>query len=702
VVRKPRHQKQYALGLVGSHFAHLLVDQRLNALLAPKATFLVETAKYVVEVHKDKREAVKKKNASRAANKRFRDSDIDLALVKTNNDVSTAWTMLQEMFRCENNLLDKRGGTSTRLHVHEALMTVEYAEELAEWYLKNRDPLDQVPDGVEKKGRAKVMNQKYDYIAARLGTESGLGYPTRMEVERQLVLSRGEEGKVMAHLKRTWKIDIGFMVEILAAAEVEELLTTEMCAMFAIEPLTPEVAAHVEDLYLSEEFGRDKEKLERFLAEVGNILRRAQGKKPTREEAEALLRKMSGSSEQVLSFLLSLDTLDAQIPKKCRDAGAASPPDLTLAITREDVARFLTNCDYVEANASEMMKTIWKLANPAAPKPPPKGSKKPPQPYYSEMCGFPSVPECEWALLGTRKADAEGKPLQIEKAVELLQRLDALYQDRAKHPGIVREDVRWVLDPIAKRVDLSLNRTPDLLLGGLSELIRGGQERGVKTQRKELLAAFQKFKFNVESTGNYLNAIGTLMSRQAELGVVDREEVERALEDNQLNDAKVIELFEMVAQLRVKASELGNPTREEVKLMAALAWDAKAGDGRTALVQRCLETYRGLMNDDNQLMTLFGNGVGDSEKDHLRVSILRFEGDATESLTYLKKVSEILSKGEALGWPSRELVIQSLDDNGLDQRKATAVIRDEYHRVRDLQLKEEYAKKRDKSTSSAV
>ena len=38
------------------------------------------------------------------------------------------------------------------------------------------------------------------------------------------------------------------------------------------------------------------------------------------------------------------------------------------------------------------------VANPKEPKPPPKGSKKPPQPHLAAQCGFPSRAEAEWAL----------------------------------------------------------------------------------------------------------------------------------------------------------------------------------------------------------------------------------------------------------------------------------------------------------------
>ena len=56
VVRKPRHQKQFEVLALGSHVAHLLIDSRLNGLLAPRAATLVETAKFIVEVHKTQRE----------------------------------------------------------------------------------------------------------------------------------------------------------------------------------------------------------------------------------------------------------------------------------------------------------------------------------------------------------------------------------------------------------------------------------------------------------------------------------------------------------------------------------------------------------------------------------------------------------------------------------------------------------------------
>ena len=106
----------------------------------------------------------------------------------------------------------------------------------------------------------------------------------------------------------------------------------------------------------------------------------------------------------------------------------------------------------------DLLKTIWKMANPKPPKPPPKGSKKPPQPYYAEDCGFPSREEVEWALLGTRAEGKEGKPLDLNRAVELLTKLDTMNTARADYPGTTRTDVQWSLD--VKRTERLLKVRP--------------------------------------------------------------------------------------------------------------------------------------------------------------------------------------------------------------------------------------------------
>ena len=141
--------------------------------------------------------------AGRAANKRFPEEDLDTALKKCNNDPSAAATLLVNMGRAENNTVDKRQGHSTRAQVRDALQTCDFDEDSALWMLKNAD---------------KLLKQKHDYISERLGVAHGLGFPSQRLVSNLLVKHRCEEGKVMAELKRSWKLDLEMIVEIVAAA----------------------------------------------------------------------------------------------------------------------------------------------------------------------------------------------------------------------------------------------------------------------------------------------------------------------------------------------------------------------------------------------------------------------------------------------------------------------------------------------------
>ena len=94
---------------------------------------------------------------------------------------------------------------------------------------------------------------------------------------------------MLAALKQRWKVDIELMSECIAAAEVEELLVPEMCDSFAFRtPHSVDEAQHVEALYMSDEFGRDKEKVKAFLTKhIGSELRQLEhptGRNPfTRE-----------------------------------------------------------------------------------------------------------------------------------------------------------------------------------------------------------------------------------------------------------------------------------------------------------------------------------------------------------------------------------------------------------------------------------
>ena len=203
--------------------------------------------------------------------------------------------------------------------------------------------------------------------------------------------------------------------------------------------------------------------------------------------------------------------------------------------------------------------------------------------------------------------------------------------------------------------------------------------------------ALEKLDFREARVEKWLNGVGTLMLQQTALGIRDRDEVEEAMEYHDLDDAKVITLMQETHELEKRKAELGSPTRDEIKKMMAVVWDAP---DRLNVAARCLGTYMALMGDESTLMAMFAGTPNDSDKEYLRVSMLRFNGHSDESMAYLRKVSEIINKGEQLGNPDRERVIRALDEHGLDQRKAQAQIREEYHKLRDQRLKEEYQRKK--------
>lgn len=231
-----------------------------------------------------------------------------------------------------------------------------------------------------------------------------------------------------------------------------------------------------------------------------------------------------------------------------------------------------------------------------------------------------------------------------------------------------------------------------LMLKGISHLTIRGDETGVKTGRRELLESLEKFKFNFELAEKWLNGVGTLMTRQTELGIASREEVEQEMEHHHLDDNKVIQLFQEVAELQAKRATIGNASRDDIKAMLTLAWDEQ---DRVPVAETCLTCYCELMADEANLLLLFGKFPSQYDCQYLRVSVLRFKGDTNACGEYLLKVAEIQGKGDSLGNPSREHVVEQLDLAKGDKRKAMSAIREEYHRVRDLELKAEYNKKRE-------
>jgi len=505
----------------------------------------------------------------------------------------------------------------------------------------------------------------------------------------------------MAGLKKKNRMDVEMMLDCIAAAEVEEMLTPERCDAFGFSRHpTAEEQKHIEDAYLYK-FERDNDKVVHFFTQAGTVMRRSVGK-PPRNEVEALLDELGGEAEPVIAFLQALQNMQDIATKN------GNPQ-------REDIARYLRTCGRDEEASIKLMQTVHKMSNPKPPKPPPKGSKKPAQPHLAAQCGFPSRVEAEWGLRSTRAEDKEGKPLLIEKALELLTRLHAFDEERNANPdkfGMVgREDIVWALDPErterlvklrplsheeytsgASPASILLMQIGQLL--AVSKTISGGGTSVTTSERQEAWAAIEKFQFNQTLAQKYITGVKTLMLQQAELSIESREEVDAVMESQNYDDQRVLLLMQNMAELQKQKAELGNPSRTEIKDMLLVAWD---DPDRVGVAAACLKTYRQLLMDDGQMMSIFGKQPNEGDTLYMRQATFRFKGNKPEVESYMKKVAELVNGGEALGNPSRELVISVLDEFNGNNREAHRKLRDEHWKVKDAELKEEYRRNREKA-----
>jgi len=634
-------------------------------------------------------DALKKRKEVFGSRTKYLDEDIERALLLGDNDVDKAVKELQGMKRAEDNLVSKRGGHATRAQVRYALQTCHFSEDDAEYMLVHE----------------KEITRSLGFISERLGTETGLGYPTTPELQLLLVKAAGNEGNVMAGLKKKNRMDIEMMADIIAAAEVEEMLTPERCDAFGFsrQPSADE-QKHVEDAYLYK-FNRDASKVVHFFTQVGTVLRRSVGT-PPRIEVEALLDELGGTAEPVLSFLQAQQNMADIAPKN------GNPQ-------RDDIARYLRTCDQHEENAVKFMKAIHQMSNPKPPKPPPKGSKKPPPVHYAANCGFPSRPESEWALKATRAEDKEDKPLNMEKAMELLNRLHMFDEERQANPekyGLVgRQDIVWSLDPVRtdhlvkvrplSHEEYTSGASPTSILlvqiGALVAVSLGIEGKTDKVQnasqvsqemRQEVWDAIEKFEYNQTLSQKYITGVKTLMLKQVELSIESRQEVDDIMKSQNYDDQRVLLLMQNMAEMQKAAKELGNPSRGEIKDMLLVAWD---DPDRVATASACLKTYRMLLQDEGQMMSIFGKPPNDGDKLFIRTSAFRFKGAKPEVESYMKKVSDLLHQGEALGDPTRERVIEVLDEFNLSVREAHKKLRDEHWKIKDAQLKEEYRRNKE-------
>ena len=208
----------------------------------------------------------------------------------------------------------------------------------------------------------------------------------------------------------------------------------------------------------------------------------------------------------------------------------------------------------------------------------------------------------------------------------------------------------------------------------------------------EVHDALLRFDYVLERAEYWLKAMGTLMARQIELGVQSREEVERAMDAHNNDPDRVIALFIEVAALARSGGELGNPQRDDIKLVLDLVWESEE---RTALAAALIKGLTSLMGDDTAMLNIGVEGACTVEdKQYIAAAFKRYNGDREQGVAFMKKVGDIVRQGEGLGYPSRETVIEALETHNFDQRVATRKLREAYRDVKHAELKDTYRKNR--------
>ena len=591
--------------------------------------------------------------------------DLLRAISMANNNVDAAVRALQMLKRDEDALVTKLAGASTRSQVRYALHVCAGDDKKAAYMLKF----------------AKDIARNADFIYERRGLQSGLGYPTRQVIEAQLVADDNEEGNTMAAIKKQWRMEVELMADLLATAQVEDMLTREMCAAFKHNyPPTLSEREHIEELY-NDEFARDFAKTVHFLTQAGIVLKKAEFiGKPTQQQVEKLLREMDTDADRVTAFLTSVQALMVLSAKTGHPSA-------------DDCGRYLRDVGEAEEQAVLLLKSIWAFTNP---KPPKQVGKKPPKEHLAATCGFPSRTEAEWALL-----HVEPK-LDELKTASLLGRLNAMstthneYQGPPEEkPRINRADMMWALKKESLYKDIHSVKAgetgAELLLAMLADLNQKKVAWGDPSQ-DDVWHALEKLDYVHERAELWLKAMGTLMSRQIELGVESVEEVERAMDVHNSNAARVIKLFESISTLQKKKG-LGNPSRQDINMVLGFrdVFQIQDEHQRLDAASTLLKGYTSLLHDDTAMLNM-GMDTKPSLEDKLYMltELNRFGGDAEKAMDLMKNVADIQKLNEDLGTPTRADCVDALVANRLDMRTAVRKLREAYRHIKDAKLKEAY------------
>jgi len=590
--------------------------------------------------------------------------DLLRSIMMSNNNVDLAVRALQALKRDEDALVTKLGGAATRSMVRHALHVCGGDDKKAAYMLQFH----------------KDITRNADFICERRGLHSGLGYPTRQVIEAQLVADDNEEGNTMSALKKQWKMEVEIMGDLLATAQVEDMLSREMSRAFLHSyPPTAEEREHVEELY-NETFARDGAKTVHFLTQAGIVLKKAGAiGNPKRATVEKLLREMESDAARVTAFLTSVQNLLVLSAKSGHPSA-------------DDCGRYLRSVGENEEQGALLLKRIWGFTNPKPPKPPKKG---PPKEHLAATTGFPSRAEAEWALL-----EVEPK-LDELKATALLGRLNLMSTTQNEYEGpleakprVNRADMMWALkkEGAYKEVHGGLpNTQADLLLTMLGDLNQKKVAWGDPPQ-EDVWQTLEKFDYALERAELWLKAMGTLMSRQIELGVESIEEVAHAMDVHDSNAAKVIELFESISALQ-KQKGLGNPARQDIVMVLEVphVLEIQDLDGRLEAAATSLKGFTTLLHDDTAMLNM-GMDSKPSLEDKLYMvhELHRFGGDVERAMDLMKNVADIQKLHEDLGHPTRIQVVEALAANRFDFRTAVRKLREAYRHIKDAQLKEVY------------
>lgn len=719
------------------------------------------------------------------------------------------------MRRSEDSLVSQRQGHVTRAQVREALRATDYDIDAAGRLLDQRRQISRVAD----------------YILDQRGLESGIGWPTRQEVEGLLARTGNDEGAVLSSLLRERRATVEKMVEIihtdsvsvemqprlqrrsqvrfrLFCQQVDKLLAVENLFIYGLTvPPTASERAHVEALY-GGEFDRSAARLDCFLREVGALQRNLDELappdwRPSRAELEGLVRELGGAPAE--AFLRALRRLAEAAPK-------LGSPD------RETLGRYvrLGECD--EEASLTFAQSVWKLmggatASKAKEKPksasartrqPPAKAAPPPRSRSAAPAGkkrggkgaTASAPDPA-DTPGPSRAEAEAVLLAVNPvgdltaATELLKRVDVIHrQISATFPLLRREDALWAASParearylsreplsqeerkegesgakhLLRRLGAALESLKDILavdepaeppqsksavLAALAEAdARSAQPSGVP--RQSVREGLDAHAFNLEGATRWVRGVGSLLHRQAELGIESREEVEAAFEDHGQDPDQTTAYMEQLGGLMATVgASLPRVGRADAKAFLKLGADCASSAQLASLTTACLRGLSHLLGDAEALLSIGvkANALTADDRCYLIESLHRFafadearggdgsapstsprstpgEGDGdgnggsdgdsggdgaagasdeevrtmvARAIEYMRKVSEVqvyLATFPELDQPSRVAAANALDAAGLDRKKAGRALRDELRKKREKDMREAYNRKR--------